>query len=117
MVWSSGGHCRASIAVDVPCVGRVEFVLKFGLTGYECVHFVGIVEHVGVAERLIDFVELGEQVHDRLYAFAHNFDYGLVGVKLRILFEVAHRVARGEHHFALILLVDSCYDFQQRRLS
>ena len=38
-------------------------------------------------------------------------------VELRVLFEIAHGVAGREDNFALIALVNACYDFQQRRLT
>ncbi len=112
-----GIHSTFELGVDVPGVGGIEFVLKFGLTGEQGVHLIGVFEHIGVAERFIDLVKFSKEVHDGLHTFAHNLDDSFLRVELRVLFEIAHGVAGREDNFALIALVNACYDFQQRRLT
>ncbi len=112
-----GVHGALEFRVDVPGVGRVELVLKLGLTGQQGIHLVGILKHIGVAKRLVYLVKLGDEVHDGLHALAHHFDDGLFGVELRVLLQIAHRVARREYHFALIALVDAGDNLEQRRLT
>ncbi len=112
-----GVHRAFELRVDIPCVGGVESVLKFGLPGDEGVHLVWVFEHVGVAERFVYLFELGEEVHCGLDAFAHDVDYGLFGVEPGFLFEISDGVTRGENDFALIFLVDSGYNFQERRFT
>ncbi len=104
-----GVHGALELAVDVPGVGGVEFVLELGLACEQ-----GVEVGVGVGESLVDLVELGEQVHDGLHALAHDLDDGLLRVELGVLLEIAHGVAGREHHFALIVLVDAGYDLEQR---
>ena len=74
-----GVHRAFEFGVDVPCVGSVELVLKFGLTGDKGVHFVRVFEDIGVGEAFVDFVKLGKQIHDGLHTFSDNFDHSLVG--------------------------------------
>ena len=112
-----GVHGPLELGVYVPGVGCVQTVLKFGLTGEQGVHLIGVFEHIGVAERFIDLVKFSKEVHDGLHTFAHNLDDSFLRVELRVLFEIAHGVAGREDNFALIALVNACYDFQQRRLT
>ncbi len=110
-------HSALELGVDVPGVGGVEFVLKLGLTVHERLHLVGILEDLGVAELLVDLVELGKEVEHGLHPFANHFDDGFLRVELRILLKVPHGIAGREHHFALETLVDSGNDFQKRGLT
>ncbi len=110
-------HGTFQAVVDVPGIGGVEGVLQFGLPGDEGVHPVGVLKHVGVAEGFIDFLEFRKEIHNRFHALADDFDYGLARFEVRFLLEVSHGIARREHHFALVFLVDSCDDFQQRALA
>ena len=112
-----GIHGALEFGVYIPCVGGVEMVLKLGLALDQGIHLVGIFEHLGVAERLVHLVEFCQQVHDRLHAFAHYFYHGLVGVEFRVLLEVSHGISGSPYHFAAIILVDSGYDFEQRRFT
>ena len=97
-----GVHRAFELAVDVPRVGGVEFVLKFGLACEQRVE-VG----VRVGESLVHTVEFGKHVHDRLHALAHDVYHRLFRVESGILLEVAYRVAGREHHFSLVFLVDA----------
>ena len=107
-----GVHRALQLRVDVPRVGGVELVLQLGLACQQ-----GVEVGVRVAEGLVDLVILGQHVHDRLHTLAHNLDHRLVRVELRLLLQVAHRVARRKDHLALIRLVKAGNDFQQRRFS
>ncbi len=106
-------HGALKLGVDVPCIRGIEGILQFPLTLYESVHFIGILQHVGVAECCVDIIELLEQIHHRLHALAHNLNHRLFGVKFRFLLQVSHRVTWREHHIALEIFVDSGYYFQQ----
>ena len=106
-------HGAFELGVYVPCIGSIKGILQFCLTGYQRIHLVGIVEHVGIAERFVDAVEFCQEIHDRLHSLADHIDHRLVGIKLWILLKVAHGIAGGENHFALIALVESGDDFQQ----
>ncbi len=107
-------HRTFELRVDVPCVGSVKLVLQLGLAGEKRVHLVGIVEHFGIAERLVHLVKLGKEVHDGLHTLTHHLYHGFLGVKLRILFQVAYSVTGREHHFALIAFVEPGNDLQKR---
>ncbi len=87
------------------------------MTGDECVHLVGVFEHVGVAESLVNFLELGEKVHDGLHALADNLDDGLVGVEVRFLLKIAYGISGSEHYFAAVVFVDTGDDFKKRRFT
>lgn len=110
-------HGAFELRIDVPRIGSVDFVLEFGLTGYELVHLVGVVEHIGVSESLVDLLKLSKQVHDWLHAFAHHLYDRLVGVEFGFLFKIPYRIARREHHLALIALVYAGYYLEQCRLT
>ncbi len=109
-----GIHGAFELGVYIPCVGRVEFVLKFGLTGDKCIHLIGILKHIGVGKTLVHLVKLCEKIHYGLHTFAHHLDNRLRRIKLRILLKIAHRVAGREHNLALEALVNTCDDLQQR---
>ena len=112
-----GVHGALQTRVDVPCVGRVESVLKLALTLDQGVHLVGILQHIGIGEGGVHLVELAQEVHHRLYALADYLDYRLRGVELGFLLEVAHSEAGREYNLALIILVDAGYYLQQRRFA
>ncbi len=109
VVWRAlqGVHGAFELGINVPGIGSVELVLKFGLAGDESFHLVGVFKHLGVGESFVYLVEFGQKIHDGLHAFAHYFDHGLFGVELRLLFQIAYRVTGREYHFALIILVDT----------
>ena len=112
-----GIHSALQFGVDIPGIGGVERILQLGLTLDEFVHLVGVLKHVGVGEGGIHLVEFSQQVHYWLHAFAHNLDYGLPGVELRLLLQVAYRISGGKDHLALIIFVDAGDNLQQRRLT
>ena len=109
-----GIHRAFELAVDVPRICGVKFVLKLCLTRDQGIHLVRVFKHVGVGKCFIYLVKLGKKIHYGLYALAHNLYYRLVGIEFRFLFEVSHRITGREHYFALILLVDTRDYFQQR---
>lgn len=109
-----GVHGALQAGIYVPGVGGVEGVLKLALALDEGIHLVGVLKHVGVGEGGVHLVELTEQVHYRLYAFAYNLYYGFGWVELRLLLKIAYRVAGREYHFPLVILVDSGDNFQKR---
>ena len=110
-------HGAVQTVVDVPGIGRVKFVLQFGLTLYQLVHLVLVLQYFGVAERVVHLVIFHQQVHDMLHAFLHHLANRLVGVKLRVLLQIADAVTGREHHIALIGFVDAGYDLEERRFS
>ena len=110
-------HRLLQLVVDIPGIRGVDMVLQFGLASHEGIHLVGILEHFGVAKRLVHLFILGQQVEDRLHALLHHLLHRLFGVELGLLLEVTHRVARREYHFALVRLLHPGDDFQQGRFS
>ncbi len=107
-------HSAFELGVDIPGVGSVELILKFGLTGDECVHLVGVFKYIRVSESFVDFFEFGKEVHDGLHSFAHDLDYGFARVEVRLLLEIADRVSRRENDFAAVVFVDAGYDLEKR---
>ena len=106
-------HRAFELTVDIPCVSSIELILQFSLTRNQGVHLIGIFQHIGVSEGLVDLVKLSEQIHDGLHTFAHNFKHGLVRIELRLLLKVSHRITWREYNFALIFLVDTCYNLEE----
>ncbi len=88
--------------------------MQLGLAGDEGVHLVGVLEHVGVCKGGVDRVKLGQQIHHRLHALAHYLDHRLARVELGLLLQVSHRVSRGKYHLALVILVDTGDNLEQR---
>ncbi len=68
-------------------------------------------------EGLVDGFVLLEQVHDLLHAFLHDFEHGLVVVELRLLLQIAHRIAGCEDHFAVRRGLDPGDDLHHRRFA
>ena len=90
------------------------FLSQFALTLYECVHLV--VRH-GLGELHIDMLVFLQQVCDLLHSFPYHLDDGLVRVHLRLLLQIAHRIAGGPDYLALVGLLHSCDDLHQGGLS
>ena len=111
---AQGIHGPFQAAVEVPRVGGVDDVLQLGLTRKQLVHLLGILIVLGQAELEIDFLKFLEGVNHVLHAFLHHFLNRLGRVKLRILRQVAHRVAWCEHHLSLVLCLQAGDDFHQR---
>ena len=68
----------------------------------ETVHLV--VVH-GLHELEGNLVVLGQNVHDGLNPLLDHFQHGFFRVHLRLLLQITHGVARGPHHFSLVLLL------------
>ncbi len=109
-----GVHRAIQHAVDLPAVGVVDLFVEFALAFDHAGHFV-------VRDRLaqlhVDLFVFFQQC-DRLgAAFFDRFAHRLFGVELRLLLQVAHRVARREDHFALEVFVHAGDDLHQSRFS
>ena len=106
-------HGTVQTAVQVPRVGGVDDVLQFGLSREQLVHLVLVLVVFGQAKLLVDSLILVECVHNGLHTLHDYLLDGLGGVELRVLWQVAYRVARRKHHLSLILSLDACDDFHQ----
>ncbi len=99
-------HRLIDLAVEIPQAGGLDLVLQFGhLVG----GLFGIIHRqlvVAIEDRLL----LGDAQHDVLA-------YGLGGVELRFLLEVADTRALGHPGLAGIFLVEAGHDPQQRRFA
>ena len=85
---------------------------EFALTLAELL-YIGI----GVGKGIVHLVVLFQPVDNLLYCFLNHLLDGLAVVKLWLLLKVADTISRRENHLALIVLVDTCNDFQQARLA
>ena len=110
-------HGTLKLGVHVPCVCGIDDVLQFSLTIHEAFHLVGILIVLGQPKLLVDFVIFGQGIVNILNAFHNVLPHGLRIVKRRVLRQIAHAVAWAPHDIALILLVESCYDFQKGGLT
>ena len=106
------GHLQAG--VQVPGIECVQPFLDFTLALDQLVHFV-VVHRFG--ELVVDFFKRIEQVHRLLNALLHDLPNGFLRIHQRLLLQVAHRVARGEHRFAVEFRVHTGKDAQQRRFA
>ena len=94
-------HGTLQTAVQVPCVGGIEDVLKFSLACKEFVHLVLILVVFGQTELVVDGVIFVQGIHHVLHAFLNNLQYGLLVVQIGFLLQIAHAVTRTPHHFTL----------------
>jgi hypothetical protein len=73
---AEGFHREVQAAVQIPAVGSLDLLLQGGLFGRQLIEI-----RVRVAEGLAHLVELGQEIHDLLYAFGNDLLYGLTGVR------------------------------------
>ena len=109
---AQGLHGSLEVAVEVPGVVLVDLLLEAGLLGDQGVH-------IGVrgAELVADRVVAGQEVDDRLDAFADGLDHGLGRVELGVLLQQADAVALADGDLADIALVLPGDDGEQGRLA
>ena len=88
-------HGHLQFGIEIPGAGGVELILHLGLTLHQFVH-VG----VGIGERVVDLVELFQQVDDRLHALLDDLPNRLRFVELRLLLQEADGVTRRDHRLA-----------------
>ena len=110
-------HGAVETAVEIPGIGGVDDVLQFTLAGEKLVHLVGIFVVFGKGELLIDLFVLGQGFYDMLHAFLYDFAHGLCWIELWFLGKIAHRIARREDHFALIVVVETGNDLEEGRFT
>ena len=84
---------------------------------HQLIHLVRILIVLGHTELHIDLVIFGKSVVHMLNTLHHVFLHGLCLVQRRVLRQITHRVAWTPHDITLILLIQSCDDFHQRRLT
>ena len=109
---AQGVHGALELLVEVPGVVLFQQFGELALAGDELVE-VGI----GFGEGVVDLLVFLEHVDDFLDGLLDHFADGLAVVELRLLLEVADRVAWREDDFALIVLVYSGDDFHQARFA
>ena len=105
-------HRAVEFLVDVPCVCAIQLVLQLRLPRQQRVE-VGI----RLCEGSVYLVVLAQHVHHGLHALLHYLANGLRRVQFRVLLQIAHRVARREHHFALVVRLHACDNLHQRGLT
>ena len=110
---AQGVHRAFQPIVEVPGVGSVDDVLQLGLSGKQFVHLLWILVVLRQAELEVDVLKLLECVHHVLHTLLDHFLDRLGRVQLRVLRQVAHRVARGKHHLALVLCLQTGDDLHQ----
>ncbi len=76
---AQGVHGQLQLAVQIPCVQRVQAVLHLALAVHELVHF-GVAH--GFAKLGVDLVELAQRVHHLLRTFFYDLAHGLAVVEL-----------------------------------
>ena len=109
---AEGVHGAFQLGVEVPSVVGFQQLRELSLAGDELVE-VGI----GLGEGVVHLVVLLQQVDDLLHGLLHHLLDGFGVVELGLLLEVAHAVAGGEDHLALVVLVDAGDDLHQARLA
>ena len=105
-------HRAVKFLVDVPCVSGIQFVLQLRLTSQELIE-IGI----GFTKRHVDLVVLFQHVHDRLHTFLNDLAHGLVRIELRVLLQIADRVAGRPNDLALVLFLNTGDDLEQGRFT
>ena len=105
---AKGVHRHFEPRIEVPRVGVIELFLHLALPFDELVHRV-VVHRLGKFG--VDLFEFLEQIDGRLHAFLDDLLDGLRLVELRLLFEIADRVALRKNDLAVKILVGA------RRLS
>src|SRR5205814_3846073 len=98
--------------IEVPRAGGVELVLQFSLALEQLVH-VG----VRIAERVVDHVELFQQIDDRLHALLDDLANSFRRIELRLLFEKSNRVTGRQNCLAEKIFVNAGKNSQQRALA
>ncbi len=109
-----GIHRTLQYAVQLPAVGVVDFLVELALPLDHAGHFV--VGH-GFAQLHVDFLVLFQQGHRLGAALLDDLADRLFGVELRLLLQVADRIAGREDDFALEILVDAGDNLHQGRLA
>ena len=110
-------HGALELIVDIPGIGGIELILQLGLAVDELVHLLRVLKHLRISKGIVDLIILLQELHDGGHALLYNLAHRLVGVKFGILLKVAHRIARREHHLALIALVETGDNLEQCRLT
>ena len=109
-----GVHRALQHAVQLPAVALVDLLVQLALTLDQPGHRVVVHR---LAQLLVDLLVLLQQRHGRRAALLDDLADRLRVVEPGFLFEVTHRIARREDHFAVEVLVDSGDDLHQGRLS
>ena len=103
-------HRHLKPRVEVPRIGVIELFLNLALPFDERVHLV-IVHRLGKFG--VDLFEFLQQIDGRLHGFFDDLLDGLCFVELRLLFEIADRIAFRKNDLAVKILVGSRDDPQQ----
>ena len=107
-------HSTLQDAVKLPAVDVVNLLVELALTLDKAIHLI-------VRERLtelhINLLVLLQQSDSRGTSLLDNLLNGLRVIQLRLLLEVANRVARREDNLTLEILVDAGNNLHQGRLT
>ena len=114
---AQGVHGASQLGIEVPGIGGVDDVLQLALSCKEGVHLIFVLVVFGQSEFQVDVLIFLQGIDNVLHAFFNNLANRLCIVQLGLLWQVAHRIAWGEYHIALVTLIQSCYDLQQRGLT
>ena len=105
-------HSFFESGVDIPRIAGVEAVLYLRLA---CQKFIEV--GIFVTKSGVYRFELGKQSHSIGSTFTNDLYDCLLFVEFGLLFEVTDRIAGREYHFAIEILLDTCYDFEQGRFA
>ena len=84
------------------------------MTREEGVHLILVLVVLRHAELGVDILVFLEGIDDMLHAFLDNLTHGFRIIELWLLGQVAHAVAGSEDDIALVALVETGNDLQQR---
>ena len=114
---TQGAHGAVELGVHVPCVGGVDDVLHLSLTLHQLIHFIRVAIVFLKTELLVYLLIFGKGIVGLLHSILHVLLDGLGLVERRVLWQIAHSVARAPHHLSLSGLLNTGNDFHQSRFT
>ena len=111
---AQGIHGHLKLRVEVPQALAVDLLLEFALLLQEFVHLV-IVHRLG--ELVADGVEVVDQFHLDAHPLFDDLAHGLAVLQMRLLLQVADRMAGRQGNLPLKLLVHARQDLEQGTLA
>ena len=110
-------HRAFQLAVQIPCICSIDYILQLSLTGKQGIHFFGILVILRQTELIVYFFVFGKRIDYILYALHYYFFYSLGIVKVRLLSQITDWISRREHNFSLIVFLQTGNNFHQGRLT
>ena len=81
-------HRAFQLAVQIPCICSIDYILQLSLTGKQGIHFFGILVILRQTELIVYFFVFGKRIDYILYALHYYFFYSLGIVKVRLLSQI-----------------------------